>query len=212
MDDMSAVEELVGSYAGDPIGGEMIWVESFSPTKLGELRPMLSIKNGFFAFNESLWVLPMSPSLAPYELTSWNVGDLWKSSYSDPSLMKLVCFAFNIFGDQFYLGDDGCGRMDAETGELEPMGLDLEKWASSVIAEPDYYLGTSLARAWRAKNGEIGAGKRLVPKVPFVLGGEFAVENLFAMDALAASRYRGEIATQLRDVPDGSTVKIKCPP
>jgi len=41
-----------------------------------------------------------------------------------------------------------------------------------------------------------------------VLGGEFEVENLFAMPASDAMSYRGVIAAQIRDLPDGATVTL----
>jgi hypothetical protein len=41
-----------------------------------------------------------------------------------------------------------------------------------------------------------------------VLGGEFSVENLHAVEAVKGMKYRGSIAVQLRDLPDGTPVKL----
>jgi hypothetical protein len=41
------------------------------------------------------------------------------------------------------------------------------------------------------------------------LGGEFAVENLYAADALELMRFRGLLARQIRDLPDGAHVTLK---
>ena len=49
-------------------------------------------------------------------------------------------------------------------------------------------------------------GERLVPKVPFVLGGEFDVSNLHPLDSVKAMRFYGNLAVQIRDAPDGTRV------
>lgn len=50
---------------------------------------------------------------------------------------------------------------------------------------------------------------RLVPKTPFVLGGGYNLDNLYALEASESMRYRGSIATQLRDLPDGAAVQLR---
>jgi hypothetical protein len=48
-----------------------------------------------------------------------------------------------------------------------------------------------------------------VPKIPFVAGGDYAVDNLYAGDAIKSLRYRGEFAVQIRDVPEGGKIRLK---
>jgi hypothetical protein len=67
-------------------------------------------------------------------------------------------------------------------------------------------VGWPIARDWQRVNGPIRPGQRLVPKKPFVLGGEYAINNLYALDATVSMRFRGELAVQIRDLPDGTTV------
>lgn len=61
---------------------------------------------------------------------------------------------------------------------------------------------------WQATNGRVLEGQRLAPAIPFILGGEFSVDNLRAQQSVTAMRYRGSIAVQIRDLPDGGTVKL----
>jgi hypothetical protein len=42
-----------------------------------------------------------------------------------------------------------------------------------------------------------------VPKIPFVLGGPFEATNLYAADAVKAMRFYGNLASQIRELPDG---------
>lgn len=52
-------------------------------------------------------------------------------------------------------------------------------------------------------------GSRLLPKQLFVLGGSFDVDNLYALDAVKGMQLRAEIARQIRDLPDGTSVTLR---
>ena len=39
-----------------------------------------------------------------------------------------------------------------------------------------------------------------------MLGGDFDVANLFALDAVKAMHYHGDIAIRIRDVPNGTKI------
>ena len=58
-------------------------------------------------------------------------------------------------------------------------------------------------------NGGLSPGDRLVPRVPFVLGGEFEVANVYAIDAALGMQVRGDLAVQLVDLPDGAQVTYR---
>ena len=65
-----------------------------------------------------------------------------------------------------------------------------------------------MAHEWQAKNGPLPSGKRLMPKTPFFLGGEYKVENLWAGSALEGMRFKADLAIQTRDLPEGAKVKL----
>jgi hypothetical protein len=69
--------------------------------------------------------------------------------------------------------------------------------------------GFPIAHRWQELHGPLAAGRRLLPKVPFVLGGEYAVENLYAGRAVEGMRVRGHLATQLVGLPDGAPIEYK---
>ena len=60
-----------------------------------------------------------------------------------------------------------------------------------------------------AANGALRSGRRLIPRIPFVLGGEFDVSNLYDGDSVAAMLYRGDMAVQLSDLPDGASITLR---
>ena len=42
-----------------------------------------------------------------------------------------------------------------------------------------------------------------------MLGGEYDVSNVYALDAAVGMELRGELAVQLRDLPDGAKVTYR---
>ena len=72
-----------------------------------------------------------------------------------------------------------------------------------------YETGYEQAHEWQQKSGRLRDGVRLIPKTPFILGGDYSVENLFALDAVKGMRYRADIWKQIRDLPDGTPIQLK---
>ncbi len=56
---------------------------------------------------------------------------------------------------------------------------------------------------------EVAVGKRLLPKVPFILGGKFTVDNLYLLDSITGMKLRGDLARQIKNSPDGTKVTFK---
>jgi hypothetical protein len=172
-----------------------------------ELWALLQARNGFYAFESALHVFPSGGS-GTQTLERWNAPELWRGHYQDLA-DGCVFFAEDIFGGQFVLRDDAVHSWDPETGETEELGATLDAWARAILADYETLTGQPLAHAWQAAQGALPEGKRLVPKIPFVTGGEFALQNLYAADAMKAMQFRGDVARQLRDVPDGGQIEIK---
>jgi hypothetical protein len=74
----------------------------------------------------------------------------------------------------------------------------------------EVFTGFALAHAWQQERGPIPVGMRLIPKVPFVLGGgEFSSANLSLSDAVHGMRLRARLAVRLHNLPDGSAVRLR---
>jgi hypothetical protein len=173
-----------------------------------QLDALLRARNGFFAFESALLVRPSDgQGSAVRGLSEWNRADLWKGSY-DGLADGLYCFAEDVFGGQFCLSEAGVVSFDPETGDTRPMGHDLESWAGSLLADYPNLTGHAVARRWQEVHGQIGPELRLVPRIPFVLGGEFDLPNLHLLDSLEAMRFRASIAVQIRDLPDGASIRL----
>ncbi len=207
----TSLERLL-SVAGKPLCAEppvMSQQSLFDTGRLGEsLIRLLQGKNGFYAFESALHVFSSGCRNATQDIETWNEYDLWKKGYGE-LLSNYLFFAEDAFGVQFGIYSSRVIRFDPESGESEEIANDIEEWAEIILADYDYQTGYSLAHQWQAKNGALQEGKRLLPKVPFILGGAYEVENLYAEDTLEGMYLRADIWRQIHDLPDGAQIELK---
>jgi hypothetical protein len=184
------------------------------PVALGalgrELAVLLTARNGFYAFESSLIVRPSGKlsETSVLAVEDWNDPTLWSYAY-DGMAQPGLFFAADVFGGQFSLTPKGVFSFDPETGDSELLAPTLDAWARELMDDYMVLTGCGLARAWQQQHGPIPRGSRLIPKIPFVLGGAFDVSNLYLCDSVKAMLARANIAVQIRDLPDGATVKLE---
>ncbi|WP_208457844.1 NucA/NucB deoxyribonuclease domain-containing protein [Burkholderia sp. BCC0405] len=167
-----------------------------------DLLALLERKNGFYAFESALHVLPSHSIGDEIGVVEWNAPDLWVGAYQDLA-EGAVFFAEDIFGGQFCIRADGVYSFDPETANFEHLAHDLEGWAKLILEDCEYITGYPLAHEWQKSEGMLTLGARLVPKIPFVTGGNFSVDNLYAANAVEAMRIRANLAIQIKGLPDG---------
>lgn len=177
------------------------------PQSNPELNALLRRRDGFFAFAGALEVFPSATGPRSYGINDWNGLGLWRGAYGELAPHG-VCFAQDLFGTQFVISN-GIQTFDPETGEQQEFAGSIDAWAARLLEEPDVHTGQSLLQSWQAKNGSLPSKFRLVPITPFTLGGAFDLDNLLAMESTKSMRMRAELALQLKDVPDGTTVSYK---
>lgn len=173
-----------------------------------ELHDLLRRRNGFYAFVSALHVYPSGDDGSMLSLERWNDPALWTSEYGD-TLADCLCFGQDVFGVQFCLRRSRVWSFNPETEEFTALATSLEEWAGLIINDRDYLTGYPLAQSWQERNGPLLPGYRLFPIVPFVLGGQYAIDNLMAGDAVQVMRLYASVARQIRGLPDGTTVDLK---
>lgn len=172
-----------------------------------ELLKMLGQRNGFYALESALHVFPSQSSEQEIGLTDWNSNSLWRNDYKE-LVADCLFFAEDVFGGQFCIKDNKVYTFDLETGALDYLADDIEGWAKEIISNYEVLTGYPLAHQWQKFNGQLPAKKRLLPKIPFVAGGEFRLDNLYLADAVEGMKFRADIANQIKDLPDGSQIKF----
>jgi hypothetical protein len=204
---MTPVEKLLS------ISSEPLAPRPKAPAKILESYPigpelfhMLECKNGFYAFESALHVFPLTSAVG-MSLEEWNADSLWRNGYEDLA-EGLLFFAEDIVQNQFCLSADGVLCFFSETGETAVMSDSIEGWAENILGDYESKTSWPLAAKWQAENGPLPTGKRLMPKVPFFLGGEYSIENLWVGDPVEGMRLKADLALQTRKLPDGSAVKL----
>ncbi len=172
------------------------------------LSELLGRRDGFFAFEGALHVRCWATIGAEIGVADWNDQALWRFGYEHLG-EEWLCFAEDTFGGQFAIRQGSVAMLDPETGEVAPMASSIEDWAQQILQDHEVHTGWPLAHAWQVENGPLPPGRRLIPKVPFILGGEFVVENLYDADTVLSLQYRAEFAHQIAEVPDGTSVRLR---
>jgi hypothetical protein len=172
-----------------------------------ELAELLSEHDGFVAFEGGLRCFGLSPARLP-SIGSWNRPNGWREAYRGLT-DGLFFFAEDTFGNQFAFEDGHVVRFLAETADREFMADSLEEWLEIVAGDPDDQLSVWLVRDWRAHSDGPAFNQHLCPKIPFVLGGRYEVNNLFALDREKSMLFKGDLAWQTRHIPDGAKVRLR---
>jgi hypothetical protein len=173
-----------------------------------EFISLFSEKNGFYAFESALHIFPLLSETNCMTLARWNSNELWRYEYGTLA-QGLLFFAEDAFGNQFCLHGEEICSFHAETGEIKTLDYTLDDWSARILAEYEVLTGYPLLHLWQSVNGAIPIGKRLMPKIPFVLGGDYSVENVYAIETVSGMKSRGNLAQQIKNLPDGMQVDFR---
>jgi hypothetical protein len=174
-----------------------------------ELLDLLRYKNGFFAFESALHVYPLGSRPGGLNLLDWNNPQNWRHEYGDLIGIPVLFFAQDAYGNQFGISNQGVVLFYAEFAELEPVGISLNEWGEVLMSDWRGFSGYELAHEWQEQNRPLTEGERLIPKIPFIIGGKYELSNLYAGEATEAMRFRGSLARQVAKMPDGTPISLK---
>lgn len=204
------IEELI-SISSDSFNQEQV---SLAPDlllvagKLGkELEQLLNKKDGFYAFESALRMFSSQESECSYSLGQWNSPDLWRNHYAG-LIDDCLFFAEDIFGEQFCIKGDSIYAFDPETGDMEVIANSFESWAEEILSDYNVWTGYPLACEWQKSYGALTHQQRLMPKTPFVCGGQFELDNLLPINVVTGMRSRGNLARQIVDMPEGAQIQF----
>ena len=173
-----------------------------------ELHKLLTSRNGFVAFESALVVFPSTRFDEVPGVIEWNDLNGWKRHYLDVLPKESICFAQDAFGDQFAISKSCILRMNSETGTVQEYSDSIEGWAERILENYMADTGWPLAHEWQVLHGPLSPHMRLLPRIPFVLGGEFDESNLVAVESQSAMEFLGRLYQAIREVPDGQPITI----
>jgi hypothetical protein len=178
-------------------------LSSAVPPQLAELY---GIGDGFFSYDRSLLVRPICREAEPEGAVQWNGHDFW-TVYFDSS-EKFFVFAEDSFGDPFCFMGNNIVKINMETGECMIIADTVEEWASLILYDPNLYLNTAIMMEWVKEFGSVPAGFRLAPKIPFILGGEYCLDNIALLAENDLAVFRSQLASQIKNLPDGANIEL----
>jgi hypothetical protein len=204
----AALHQLI-SISSEPLAPPLRSMQGVMPPASEQLMELLTGRNGFFCFEGALRVFPSVTGDVSWGLFDWNSPGLWKCEYEGLADSSF-CFAEDLFANQFSIGPEGTvSTFNPETGESGGLASSIEEWAKQVLENFDHLTGYSLAHAWQQMHGRLLPRFRLMAKQPFVLGGEYAVTNLVAIDGVRVMKNLGNLARQIRHLPDGAKTQFR---
>ncbi|MDB5105344.1 MAG: hypothetical protein JWP91_3033 [Fibrobacteres bacterium] len=164
--------------------------------------------NGLYAFDRALHLFGVDPARPYHDLSVRNAPSaLWRGSYGD--MLKDVCFfAEDLFGHLFGLRGPEAVVFDPESGNLDTLAEGFDGWLRFIGEDTDYATGQSLSQAWSEEKDVIPFDSRLAPRTPFILGGEFELDNLRPLGWLENQEFMAEVYEKVKDLPEGSEIEI----
>ncbi|WP_254562857.1 SMI1/KNR4 family protein [Dyadobacter diqingensis] len=166
----------------------------------------IKASNGGFFYGKSLHMYSYVARDTEHDIVQLNkiikdeFGDLTKNAFF---------FGQDLFGNQFGFLDNLVVLFNIETGDFEANGNSFYDWLQLLHEDGDYLTGESLLAAWESENGYLSIDDRLCPKKPFVVGGEYQIENLSALGIVKNLSYNSELAKQIHNLSDGTPIRFQ---
>jgi hypothetical protein len=147
----------------------------------------------------------LTKDLTKIDLT--DILECWQWKIAD---MKAVV-TITAMGDIFLLGhDDAIYWLQTDNGDLTKVANTIEQFQELLTAEETYenwflplLIAKLLASDKKLKEDEVYSYKQLP-----VIGGEYSVDNMEPTNMSVHFAYTGQICEQIKDLPDGTKVKI----
>src|SRR5450432_3610275 len=167
---------------------------------------IIDSRNAGFFYDKSLQIYSYSDKNMSNSIDY--VNSILRNEYKE-IISDLISFAQDLFGNQFCF--DIVKRkiflFNSETGERKLIASDFSNWIDVIYEDFDYFIGLNVLREWNYAN-RLTSDERLYPKIPFIMGGEFKVNNLFASTFPNYIVDYANIAKQVFNLPDGTPVKL----
>ncbi len=162
--------------------------------------------NGGYFFDNALHIFGTAEETPHHDLNY--INNLFRVSFRELS-KDIWFFAEDIFGNPYGFYDNNVILFNLETSDKEIVAKDFSGWLNEINNDIDYYTGQSLAQKLNKEDKfQLSCGKRLGAKYPFVIGGEYTIENLTLKGFKDNIGYNASIAKQIADLPDGSAIKL----
>lgn len=162
--------------------------------------------NGGCFYNNSLHLFGFSNYNLFHNINYRN--EIMANNYGNIS-KDLMFFAEDLFGNSYAFETSKIVLFNIESGQKETISSGFSDWLKILNTDLDYLTGVSFTEEINNENKKaLAQSKRLCPKYPFVLGGQYSIENLVLKDYIENIQFSSSIAKQIYNLPEGAKVKI----
>ena len=176
-------------------------------------RRLLERMNGGYFYGRALHIFGACARPDWHSLAAWNGLSLWRDAYGKMA-EGLVFFAEDAFGDQYaYTGHGGeVVAFEAELGRVATAAPHFRAWLEAILDAPEAVLPVDVVQREAQDGRRFAPGFQLFAYPPLCTR-EAHEEGVTIghVDAIEAMRFRGSLAQQLSQMPQGSRVKIEIP-
>jgi hypothetical protein len=162
--------------------------------------------NGGFFYSGALQIYSICRS--PDFTSIFCINEIVKKEYQG-IIDQDIFFAQEIFGNQFGFSSNGIVFFNIETGEKQIIAKGFDDWCKVIEADLEYFSGKAFLTSWNNVNKKLKYNERLCAKIPFVIGGEYNVKNLYTQVFPEFIKSNANIAKQIYSLPDGAPIKLK---
>lgn len=168
----------------------------------------LQVVNGCIVYGGGLHIRGASPKPDWHSLRQAWFGESCLSQTYAEVRADDVPFAQDYLGDQFLLRSGSVLRLRAETGEVEDLAVDWREFLAAAAANPSDVLSLQLLRRFQGEGKSLAPGHLLSVYPPLCTKESAQVVSLKAIPARERIRYLADLAAQIRDMPNGSKVRM----
>lgn len=168
----------------------------------------LKTENGGYYFNNSLHFFGLS--IINFNHSIDFINKKIKSLYGD-LIKDYIVIGEDVFGNLFCVDNNNIYYLfNIETGDFDSIENSFSSFLNTILEDIDYYTGYNFIELFNDYNIELlGNGFRFCPKYPFVLGGDYDLDNLVLKSNGENLDFSSSIYHQIKDLPDGSEFNIK---
>lgn len=175
-------------------------------------RVLLTHVNGVVAFGGGIHIRGACREPAWHSIRAAWDGPLALHTLFRAVLPSDVPFAEDAVGDQFLLREGVVHRLEAETGEMVSLDLELTEFLEACRADPIGFLQLAPLQRFVRDGGRLRPGQLLDVYPPFCTEESGAGVSLRAISAAERMGWLANFAAQIQDLPEGTSVQVRVAP
>jgi hypothetical protein len=171
-----------------------------------EYFSFIKMRNGGYFCNYGIQFYSISDQIDYQSI--FYLNDLLRNEFGS-IISDMFFIGQDIFGNQFGMKKKGYYLFNIETGDIEFLAKCFDDLLEVIYYNLSYYSGKELIAEWVMRNNKFIASDRFAPKIPFVLGGDYTIDNIYSLNCILNIRNNANIAKQVHNLPDGTNFKIE---